>query len=246
MFNNKKAEIGVKMSEIEARNKNLSLDLTKITLTKMNELSKKELTGMMKGYKEKGYIIISPFYGKPSSGAYGSMRKWVRNMTHNSQALEELVLASGYLFTPLMGYWYCGGDDRTATILETIYVVYNYKPQDSTSSQEDLNSLKELGMSWCKKLNLRSFVFVPEREIEVAETVNFYPAYHLSAEGKIKSHFNSVSIAGDADNFFKLRNKEVNVEFSDVAYLGYSGALSIPEDHLNFTEDYNQKADKRR
>lgn len=230
------------MSELNARNMNLSLDLRKVTTKKMNELSKDELTRMMKEYKEKGYIIISPFYGKPSSGAYGSMRSWVRNMQHNSQALEELVFASGYLFTPLMGYWYCGGDVRTATILETIYVVYNYKPQAATSSQEDLNSLKELGMSWCEKLNLKSFVFVPERKIEVAETVNFYPAYHLNAEGKTKSHFNSASIAEDADNFFKLRNKEINIEFSDDAYLGYSGALSIPEDHLNFTKDSKQES----
>src|SRR5690554_4322869 len=161
------------MNKTEGRNKNLSLNLREVKTKNMNELSEKQLNQMMKGY-----TLISPFYGEPSSGAYGNMRSRIRNMQHNSNALEELVLASGYLFTPLMGYWNCGGDDRTATILETIYVVYNYKLQADTSSQEDLNSLKELGMSWCEKLNLSSFVFVPEREIEVAGSVHFHPAYH--------------------------------------------------------------------
>lgn len=230
------------MDKAEVKNNNLCLDLRKVTMKTMNELSEKELSLMMKGYKEKGYIIISPFYGRPSSASYGSVRAWISRMQHNSQDLEKLVLASGYMFTPLMGYWDYGGNDRTALILERIYVVYNFKPQDTTSSQEDLNSLKELGMSWCKKLNLRSFVFVPERENEVAETLNFHLAYHLNAEGNKKDHFNSSSIAKDADNFFKLRNKEIYVEFPDGGYLGYSGGLAIPEDHLNFTKDSQQKS----
>lgn len=221
----------------ELPNNNLSTDTYKATMVEMKDLSEKKLNQMMKGYKENGYIIIAPFYGKPQAGYYLIANHWLKTMKQNIDDLLEQIGNSGFMFTPVIGLWNYGGKGATGTFFETIYIVYNYSVNESLSSEEGLNRLKEYGKNWCKQFNLKSFLYVPERDKENDGLIKFHPAYHLSADGETIDHFNSESLANDVEKYSKLRSKDLNKELPGEPYLAYrEGSLSLPEDHVNFNK----------
>ena len=75
----------------ELPNNNLSTDTYKATMVEMKDLSEKKLNQMMKGYKENGYIIIAPFYGKPQAGYYLIANHWLKTMKQNIDDLLEQI-----------------------------------------------------------------------------------------------------------------------------------------------------------
>ncbi|MBI9032715.1 hypothetical protein JEZ13_12030 [bacterium] len=221
----------------EFLNNNLSTQTSKATMVEMKDLSEKKLKLMMKGYKENGYIIIAPFYGKPNAGYYLIANHWLKTMKNNIDDLLEQIGKSGFMFTPVIGLWNYGGTGATGTFFETIYIVYNVHTNDTVSSEAGLNRLKEFGKNWCKQFNLNSFLFVPERDKEKDDKISLHTAYLLNADAEAIDHFNSVSIANDVEKYSKLRSKKLNIEHQEEPFLAYSeGSLLIPEDHVNLNK----------
>lgn len=218
-------------------NNNLSTLTSKASMVDMADISEEKLRLMMKGYKENGYIIIAPFYGKPQAGYYLIANHWLKTMKKNIDDLLEQIGNSGFMFTPVIGIWNYGGRGATGTFFETIYIVYNYSVNESLSSAEGLNKLKEYGKSWCKQFNLKSFLYVSERDKELNDEIIFHLAYHLSADGETKDYFNSVSLVKDVEEYSKLRSKDLNTELPGDPYLAYwEVSLSLPQDHVNFSK----------
>lgn len=129
-------------------------------------------------HADKGYVIVSACRSEND----------VETNNKNTNKLKQSIKESGFSYKMVQGgFVENAGTDNEKEVIETSFVVYNYK-KDGT---QDFDELYKLALKWCAEYNQDSVLVVAPNENPKYITANGSVDFELSKDVSIEHNINS-------------------------------------------------------